>query len=1307
MSLQIRRGPNAGAGGRTGVTLVPGEIAFVTDYATANVSPMWIGDGVTLGGIPVSPVLSVNGLTGNMSLTTDTVGEGNLNKYFTNTRASDAVGAMLAAGTLSGLTVSYNSTTHAITITNTNVIQTGATGALAYWAGNGTTLSPSNSITWSEASNNLNILNGNFSLQNNYSGSQNLTFSTYSSDNKTNTATFRKSRGTNITPTASIAGDGIQLLTFQAFDGIAYRNSSTIKTGVENNAVVSTGITTGVLQLEAMDNTGVVSPRLTASGLLGGVVVGPYYTTDTGSGLMVIRQTLSSNGRTPLGVFNIFSDAFGAQLSLNKARGTYTGPLALSVNDTIGALNFRGYHGTGYATSASIQGEAALTPNSGIAPGALTFKVANASGILTEALRIDYNNTTTSNGNFTINGTLTVNGSTVTTNTTTINVEDKLMKLGYLFSTQVSTTGAVGSVKGLLLQGSTAFTSSGVSVTAAATYTSISQTATSGAGSGAVFTVQKTGSAPNYCSTVALANGTIGSIKGALVQASTTFSASGVSVTAASTYTAISQTATSGSGSGAIFTIQKIGVGTAYNGAIVITITTAGTGYAIGDTVTIPGASLGGATPANNLVLTVATALGSPWTSTITGLSGVAGLVVGGTINAAAGTGLLYGGSPTSCVITTIGSTSITYTLTGGTTPVAGTITSLVQSSNLTITITSPGAGYAINDTVTLPGASVGGATPANNLILTVTTALGGPWTAVLTGMTDTVGLQVGSAITATGSGTSGTVTATATTHATASCSAGSIAGTTLTVSGTVSGTFVIGMVLSGSGISLGTYIVSGSGTTWNLNASDVVGSTTITGTADLITVSSTSSLQLNTIITTPSAFGGLTTSTNYYVNNVASATQFSVVLIAGGTTPVTLTTASGSVSLTYLNGSLGGAGTYLVSNVISGTSVGYTATGGTTPVAGPVTNIATNGATDYTADGGGIQVYGATNKTLTWSGTTSAWTSSENVVLASGKKLSLNGSVSGAVSFTATGVVGTQNYVLPTSLPGTSGYALVSDTSGVMSWAAVNSSTISGAQLTNGATVSGGSLTFSGNITAPAWTTGGIRHVSVPATLTDTTSTGVVTNAYTNNFGGNTIAATGIVTYTNYGTVFINNPSPGANVTITNPWSLITAGNVLLGGDLVGVATQNVFNTISTTVNAFGGATSALKIGASTAPITGFAATATTSSTAASLGYVGMPQNTQSSAYPVAIGDAGKHIYASATMTATIPANGSVAFPIGTTIAFIAAAGATLTIAITTDTMYLGGTGTTGSRTLAPYGMATAVKVTATSWFINGTGLT
>jgi hypothetical protein len=38
---------------------------------------------------------------------------------------------------------------------------------------------------------------------------------------------------------------------------------------------------------------------------------------------------------------------------------------------------------------------------------------------------------------------------------------------------------------------------------------------------------------------------------------------------------------------------------------------------------------------------------------------------------------------------------------------------------------------------------------------------------------------------------------------------------------------------------------------------------------------------------------------------------------------------------------------------------------------------------------------------------------------------------------------------------------------------------------------------------------------------------------------------------------------------------------------------------------------------------------------------------------------------------------------------------------------MYLAGAGTTGSRTLAAYGMATAVKMTSTTWIISGNGLT
>jgi hypothetical protein len=73
-----------------------------------------------------------------------------------------------------------------------------------------------------------------------------------------------------------------------------------------------------------------------------------------------------------------------------------------------------------------------------------------------------------------------------------------------------------------------------------------------------------------------------------------------------------------------------------------------------------------------------------------------------------------------------------------------------------------------------------------------------------------------------------------------------------------------------------------------------------------------------------------------------------------------------------------------------------------------------------------------------------------------------------------------------------------------------------------------------------------------------------------------------------------------------------------------------------------------------------------------------------------------------------TIPANASVPFAIGTTLTFVNQnAGGVVTIAITTDTMRLAGAGTTGRRTLAANGIATALKITSTEWIINGTGLT
>lgn len=104
------------------------------------------------------------------------------------------------------------------------------------------------------------------------------------------------------------------------------------------------------------------------------------------------------------------------------------------------------------------------------------------------------------------------------------------------------------------------------------------------------------------------------------------------------------------------------------------------------------------------------------------------------------------------------------------------------------------------------------------------------------------------------------------------------------------------------------------------------------------------------------------------------------------------------------------------------------------------------------------------------------------------------------------------------------------------------------------------------------------------------------------------------------------------------------------------------------------------------------------------------IPQNSQVVNYTLVATDAGKHILHPASdnnlRQFTIPANASVAFPIGTAITFVNRI-STLTIAINSDTLLLADDGSTGTRTLAAYGVATAIKIGTTEWIISGAGLT
>jgi len=102
-----------------------------------------------------------------------------------------------------------------------------------------------------------------------------------------------------------------------------------------------------------------------------------------------------------------------------------------------------------------------------------------------------------------------------------------------------------------------------------------------------------------------------------------TFTATGTGTAATGTFTGLVQKAGgTTTGTGAVFTITKATTGTNYaTGGVltVITATTKGTGYVVGDTIVIDGASIGGVTTTNDITLTVVGAVAAA--GTITGIT--------------------------------------------------------------------------------------------------------------------------------------------------------------------------------------------------------------------------------------------------------------------------------------------------------------------------------------------------------------------------------------------------------------------------------------------------------------------------------------------------------------------------------------------------------------------------------------------------------------------------------------------------------------------------------------------------------------
>ena len=167
-----------------------------------------------------------------------------------------------------------------------------------------------------------------------------------------------------------------------------------------------------------------------------------------------------------------------------------------------------------------------------------------------------------------------------------------------------------------------------------------------------------------------------------------------------------------------------------------------------------------------------------------------------------------------------------------------------------------------------------------------------------------------------------------------------------------------------------------------------------------------------------------------------------------------------------------------------------------------------------------------------------------------------------------------------------------------------------------------------------------------------------------------------------------INDPSSVA-------WAVITGKPTTIAG-------YGISDGLTTTVAA-----------ATYAPIASPSLTGTASATdeaanSYNIGWRDCPQVSKTISYQLVISDRGKQVLMNGTsLTLTVPANGTVAFPVGATIMVVNTDATSLTIAITTDTMTLANSTTTGSRTLARNGMATLTKIGTTNWLIAGSGLT
>jgi hypothetical protein len=330
-----------------------------------------------------------------------------------------------------------------------------------------------------------------------------------------------------------------------------------------------------------------------------------------------------------------------------------------------------------------------------------------------------------------------------------------------------------------------------------------------------------------------------------------------------------------------------------------------------------------------------------------------------------------------------------------------------------------------------------------------------------------------------------------------------------------------------------------------------IAGLTLTTPTIDVINAASasgtTASLFSNTTTGTVAVASGLTTGT---VNIATGGSSTNAINMGNTNTTVTI------------NGNLDVKGT---TTTIESTTV--TVTDKNIELAKVVT------PTDTTADGGGITIKGATDKTFNYVNATPAFTSSENMDLASGKAYKIAGTTVLSGSALGTGITGSALTSVGTIGTGTWQGSVVGGTyggTGVNNGS--NTITLAGNFVTSGSNSLTLTTTGSTNVTLP---TSGTLVNSAVTSLSSLATIGTITSG---TWNGSVVGAT-------YGGTGVNNGSS----TITLGGSLTTVGAyttslTATANTAVTLPTSGTLATTTGASNVLGASATASTISANTA---------------------------------------------------------------------------------------------------------------------------